>query len=136
DMVLAGNAATSLTRDRFITLASDKSEPYAPETGPTYFSYIERAYRATDEAACALWNEMPDAHIIVASDHGFHSTWMAINANLVLETLGLYDPADPASSPAVAYGAGGMAQVYINLAGRNPDGVVAEEDYEQLREQI
>ena len=136
DLVLAGSEATDSIQHRFLSLALEDSEQYDPETGPTYFSYIERAYRATDEAARALWNEMPDAHIIVASDHGFHSTWMAINANLVLETLGLYDPADPASSPAVAYGAGGMAQVYINLAGRNPDGVVAEEDYELLREQI
>lgn len=136
DLVLAGSEATDAIQHRFLSLALEGSEQYDAESGPTYYSYIEQTYQVTDDFVRALWDEMPDAHVMVTSDHGFHSTGMAINANLVLESIGLYDPADPASSQVVAYGAGGLLQVYIKVVGRNPDGVVAEEDYELLREQI
>jgi predicted AlkP superfamily pyrophosphatase or phosphodiesterase len=136
DLVLAGNEATDAIQHRFLSLALPGSEQYDPVTGPTYWSYIEQAYSGADSVARALWDEMPDAHIFVTSDHGFHNTGMAINANYVLQTLGLYDPANLAGSQAVAYWAGGTAQVYINLQGRNPGGVVAPEDYEPMRAQI
>ncbi len=136
DLVLAGSEATDAIQHRFLSLAIEGSDQYDAENGPTYYGYLEAAYRATDDFVRALWDEMPDAHVFVTSDHGFHSTGMAINANLVLESIGLYNPADPASSQVVAFGAGGLLQVYIKVVGRNPDGVVAEEDYELLREQI
>lgn len=136
DLVLAGSEATDAIQHRFLSLAIEGSYQYDAENGPTYYGYLEAAYRATDDFVRALWDEMPDAHVFVTSDHGFHSTGMAINANLVLESIGLYNPADPASSQVVAFGAGGLLQVYIKVVGRNPDGVVAEEDYELLREQI
>ncbi|MEL7672835.1 MAG: alkaline phosphatase family protein [Chloroflexota bacterium] len=135
-LVLAGSEATDAIQHRFLSLAIEGSDQYDAENGPTYYGYLEAAYRATDDFVRALWDEMPDAHVFVTSDHGFHSTGMAINANLVLESIGLYNPADPASSQVVAFGAGGLLQVYIKVVGRNPDGVVAEEDYELLREQI
>lgn len=136
DLVLAGSEATDAIQHRFLSLAIEGSDQYDAENGPAYYGYLEAAYRATDDFVRALWDEMPDAHVFVTSDHGFHSTGMAINANLVLESIGLYNPADPASSQVVAFGAGGLLQVYIKVVGRNPDGVVAEEDYELLREQI
>jgi len=136
DLVLAGSEATDAIQHRFLSLAIEGGDQYDAENGPTYYGYLEAAYRATDDFVRALWDEMPDAHVFVTSDHGFHSTGMAINANLVLESIGLYNPADPASSQVVAFGAGGLLQVYIKVVGRNPDGVVAEEDYELLREQI
>lgn len=136
DLVLAGSEATDAIQHRFLSLAIEGSEQYDAENGPAYYGYLETAYRVTDDFVRALWDAMPDAHVFVTSDHGFHSTGMAINANLVLESIGLYDPADPANSQVVAYGAGGLLQVYIKVIGRNPDGVVAEEDYELLREQI
>ena len=136
DLVLAGNEATDSILHRFLSRATPGTPVYEPENAARYQDYIRQAYEGADGVLKALWDEMPGANVIVTSDHGFQNTWMAINANYVLETLGLYDQADLAGSQAVAYWAGGTAQIYINLQGRNPDGVVAPEDYEAMRAQI
>lgn len=136
DLVLAGNEATDSIVHRFLSLATPGTAVYDPVNASKYADYILQAYTGADSVLRALWDEMPDANVIVTSDHGFQNTWMAINANYVLETLGLYNPADLSASQAVSYAAGGTAQVYINLQGRNPDGVVAPEAYETVRAQI
>lgn len=136
DLVLAGSEATDSIQHRLLALATPGTPVFDAANGAKYWDYIRQAYQGADSMLQALWDEMPEANVIVTSDHGFSNTWMAINANYLLETQGLYSPADLAGSQAVAYSAGGTSQIYINLQGRNPGGVVAPEEYDAVRQQI
>lgn len=69
-----------------------------------------------------------------------------MNAGKVLADAGLQTPEQPSNcraasgagavNKAKACWAGGTAQVYVNLAGRDPGGVVPAADYENVRNQI
>ena len=83
---------------------------------------------------------------IAASDHGFAPQWYAINAGKVLADAGLQTPEQTSNCRAAtgtgavnrakACWAGGTAQIYVNLAGRDPGGTVPAADYESVRNQI
>jgi 2',3'-cyclic-nucleotide 2'-phosphodiesterase (5'-nucleotidase family)/predicted AlkP superfamily phosphohydrolase/phosphomutase len=81
---------------------------------------------------------------IAASDHGFAAQWYAINAGKVLADAGLQGAEQSSNcrtgtsgiTKAKACWAGGTAQIYVNLAGRDPGGTVAAVDYEDVRNQI
>jgi predicted AlkP superfamily phosphohydrolase/phosphomutase len=71
----------------------------------------------------------------VLSDHGLAPVHTSIDANAVLKTAGLLrttddGKVDPAATQAAAFGSGAIAHLYVNLAGREPGGIVppAEKD--------
>lgn len=107
--------------------------------------YIRSAYHEAD-AKLALARSLlgGDPTTIAASDHGFGAQWYAINAQKVLADAGLMSTEQPANCRASTTGitkakacfAGGTAQIYINLAGRDPGGVVPAADYEAVRNQV
>ncbi|MEA2526904.1 MAG: 2,3-cyclic-nucleotide 2-phosphodiesterase / 3-nucleotidase / 5-nucleotidase, partial [Thermomicrobiales bacterium] len=96
--------------------------------------------------------------VFITSDHGFAPAYYAVNAGLVLQQAGIVDfeqtsncrvpvtepaatetpdPDAPPTGPKLKVcWAGGTAQVYVNLVDRDPTGVVPEEEYEALRDQI
>jgi 2',3'-cyclic-nucleotide 2'-phosphodiesterase (5'-nucleotidase family)/predicted AlkP superfamily phosphohydrolase/phosphomutase len=106
--------------------------------------YIASAYHEADAKlarARAMLGDNPTT--IAASDHGFGPQWYAINAGKVLSDAGLQSPEQPSNCRAAtstnlakACWAGGTAQIYVNLAGRDPGGVVPAADYEHVRNQI
>ena len=106
--------------------------------------YIASAYAEADAklaAARELLGGNPTT--IAGSDHGFGPQWYAINAGKVLSDAGLQSPEQPSNCRAAtttnlakACWAGGTAQVYVNLAGRDPGGTVPAADYEMVRNQI
>jgi len=106
--------------------------------------YIASAYHEADAKlgrARALMGGNPTT--IAASDHGFAPQWYAINAGKVLADAGLQSPEQPSNCRAAATTnrakacwAGGTAQIYVNLAGRDPGGTVPAADYENVRNQI
>jgi predicted AlkP superfamily phosphohydrolase/phosphomutase len=136
DLVLSGVQQTDSVQHRFLAWGTPDNELYDAENGPIYWDYIEQSYQQSDRMLGTLWAAMPDANVFATADHGFSVSGKVVNANYLLETLTLYNPADLANSQAVAYTSGAGANVYINLEGRNPDGVVASDDYETLRQQI
>jgi 2',3'-cyclic-nucleotide 2'-phosphodiesterase (5'-nucleotidase family) len=76
------------------------------------------------------------------SDHGFAPQWYAVNVSKALADLG-YGPeqasncrAAATTNLAKACWAGGTAQIYVNLAGRDPGGTVSAANYENVRNQI
>ena len=95
-------------------------------------NFIKRAYRGADVTLALVKSLMPDkSPIFVASDHGFASQFLAIDASKVLVDLGLLStPQTSNCRPAVgetigkakACWAGGTVQIYLNLAGRDPAG--------------
>jgi 2',3'-cyclic-nucleotide 2'-phosphodiesterase (5'-nucleotidase family)/predicted AlkP superfamily phosphohydrolase/phosphomutase len=106
--------------------------------------YIRSAYTEADSKlglARSLLGGNPTT--FAASDHGFAPQWYAVNAGKVLTDASLQTPEQPSNCRAAsgtnrakACWAGGTAQVYVNLAGRDPGGVVAATDYENVRNQI
>ena len=106
--------------------------------------YIQDAYADADATlaqARTLMGGNPTT--FVGSDHGFAPQWYAVNAGKILADAGITGaenlsncraPAAPVK--AKACWAGGTAQIYINLAGRDVGGVVASGDYNTVRNQI
>jgi arylsulfatase A-like enzyme len=114
---------------------------YDPLTAPRYEEYLRRAYAGADRLLGFILGLCPDDVIVaVSADHGFGAAWLSVNANLVLEQAGLLvfdaDGRPAPGSSAAAYWTGGTCNVYINLAGREPGGVVAAEQFEPVRQRI
>ena len=105
--------------------------------------YIRDAYHEADQTldrALDLMGGLDETTVFASSDHGFAPQWYAVNVSRALVNLGLQereqssncrkaanDPAPPANMPGdtlvkVCY-AGGTAQFYLNLAGRDPTGL-------------
>lgn len=107
--------------------------------------YIRSAYQEADAKLArtrALLGGNPTT--MAASDHGFAAQWYAINAGKVLADAGLQTVEQSGNcrvgssgvTKAKACFAGGTAQIYISLAGRDPGGVVPAADYETVHTQI
>jgi len=108
--------------------------------------YIRSAYVEADETL-ALGRELmgEQAAVFASSDHGFAPQWYAVNVSKILADLGL-GPEQASNCRAVAATlakechAGGTAQIYLDLAGRDPGGAnapqVSAANYETVRGQI
>ena len=118
---------------------------------------IRTAYGIADQTLALGQELLGDATSIVSSDHGFAPAYYAVNAGLLLQQAGITDveqtancrlpepeptegTPDPNAAPTgpklkVCW-TGGSAQIYVNLVDRDPTGVVTEEEYEPLRDQI
>jgi len=100
----------------------------------------------TDITLALVQSLMPaSALTFVGSDHGFAAQWLAVNAGKILYDAGLQTGEQISNgrvswegrfSKTVAAWAGGTCQVYINLVGRQPGGVVPPEEYEAVRDEI
>ena len=109
--------------------------------------YIRSAYHEAD-AKLGLARQLMGGNptTFAGSDHGFAPQWFAINAPKVLTDAGLQTPEQPSNCRAATGGgavnqakacwAGGTAQIYVNLAGRDPGGTVSAANYETVRNQI
>ena len=105
--------------------------------------YVRSAYHEADAKLALALTYMPNATVFAASDHGFAPQWYAVNAGKVLSDAGLQSPEQPSNCRAAATTnlakacwAGGTVQIYVNLAGRDPGGVVTAANYETVRNQI
>ena len=124
--------------------------------------YVRSAYEEAD-GTLALGRSLMggDATVFASSDHGFAPQWYAVNVSKILVDLGLQEreqsgncrkaandsPPPPLPTPPVPGDtlakechAGGTAQIYINLAGRDPASgntpQVPAANYETVRNQI
>jgi 2',3'-cyclic-nucleotide 2'-phosphodiesterase (5'-nucleotidase family) len=107
-------------------------------------AYLRLAYAAADRTL-ALGKALigPGNAVVATSDHGFASQWRAVNAPAILMNAGLQGTAQPvncgvadAVTKVKACWAGGTVNIYVNLSGRDPTGVVPGADYENVRNQI
>lgn len=106
--------------------------------------YLRRSYAGADaRLARARLRQGSDVTTIATSEGGIAPQWRAVNAVQLLVDLGLHDSdgvsncraGDPPAR-AKACWTGGTVQIYINVVGRDPDGVVSPGDYESVRDQI
>jgi 2',3'-cyclic-nucleotide 2'-phosphodiesterase (5'-nucleotidase family) len=158
DLLLLGNPVTDEFQHQFLALYTPTDmdgspNPYFDDVtndnipdGRTAIreGYVKAAYAEADETL-GLGRELmgDDTTVFASSDHGFAPQWYAVNAGKILADAGITGaenisncrtPAAPAR--AKACWAGGTAQIHINLAGRDPGGIVPATDYETVRNQI
>ena len=108
--------------------------------------YIRSAYAEADAKLALTKSYLKDATVMAASDHGFAAAYYAVNAPKVLADAGIQTPEQSANcraatgtgsvNKAKACWAGGTAQIYVNLAGRDPGGTVPAGQYEAVRNEI
>lgn len=132
---------------------------YDPELAAVWGGAILRAYKIMDEIVGEAMQAAAahDARLIVLSDHGFstwrrsinYNTWLAENGYLALDSgveVGernleilfdhgeFWENVDWSRTKAYALGLG---DIYVNLAGRERDGIVQPgEEYDSLRREI
>ncbi len=121
---------------------------YDPEVDPKYADLIENLYVGLDDmVGHTLENMDEDTTLIVMSDHGFASfrrsfdlnAWLKEKSYLVVKNPdiendpGMFVNVDWAHTQAYALGINGL---YINLRGREKDGIVAEGQQKALIDKI
>jgi 2',3'-cyclic-nucleotide 2'-phosphodiesterase (5'-nucleotidase family)/predicted AlkP superfamily phosphohydrolase/phosphomutase len=162
DVLLAGTDQTDEVSHQILGLLT----PTAPDGSPNPFfdriagsgprdnrlaqrtGYLEGAYRSADARLGVIRSLLgPGTDVLASSDHGFAPQWLAIDAALPLKQLGLQDVeqtsncrvpsgSDPTRFIAKQCEAGGTAQIYLNLKGRDPDGVLDPAQYQSTVDEI
>jgi len=103
-----------------------------------YTSKVRDFYKKIDGTISDLIEIVPeDTLIILLSDHGFCSVDKELIVNNYLEEIGMTKidngKLDVRQSKAVSYGYGDL---WLNVKGREPNGVIEKEDYEKERDKI
>lgn len=129
--------------------AMDSAHPlYTEELGAKYGKTIENLYREFDQVIGKVMEITDnDTAVVIMSDHGFTSFRRGVNLNTLLLKNGFIALIDPSIQGETeffenvdwdrtrAYNLG-INAVYINLFEREPNGVVLEEEYDDVCEEI
>ena len=129
---------TSLLKERL----ADKGTEVIPEPIVSSYKQMDRILADVQQRI----QDEPNTSIIVLSDHGFADFRRAVELNRVLEEFGYLALKDDVASDAgmfkridwaktQAY-ACGFSSIYLNLRGREGQGIVAPEKAEALRSDI
>jgi predicted AlkP superfamily phosphohydrolase/phosphomutase len=125
-------------------------EHHRYEPGNPFESVIPDYYEHVDRHIGTLLGAVPDdAAVFVVSDHGAQCMEGGVAINEWLIRSGYLVPKGPIPTPCrleavpidwsrtVAWGSGGYyGRLFLNVRGREPQGVVAPEDYEATRDRI
>jgi predicted AlkP superfamily pyrophosphatase or phosphodiesterase len=102
-----------------------------------YQTYLQLAYQAADAAVqrliAAIGTDRTgqlNRNLIVTSDHGFAPFHTAVDIEQLLKAKGLE------RDRVRAIPSGSAVNIYINLQGREPDGIVSRSEYVQIQQQI
>ncbi|MDH3255070.1 MAG: alkaline phosphatase family protein, partial [Acidobacteriota bacterium] len=121
---------------------------YDAETDPAYRQVVEGMYETFDQiAGYALDQIQPGTRLVVMSDHGFASwrrafhlnTWLIENGYMTLRDPGrregtsIYSNVDWSRTRAYGLGLNGL---YINLAGREKNGIVPATERSALMKEL
>jgi predicted AlkP superfamily pyrophosphatase or phosphodiesterase len=112
-----------------------------------YAEYLERSYQIADRNLKEIIEAagLQKTNIIAVSDHGMAALHTQGFPNRILRTAELLTVTttntgtvvvDGATSKTNAVTVGGAANIYINLKGREPTGIVPLEEYETLQDEI
>ena len=133
----------------------DPSHPmYDRALAAKFGDSIERVYRRCDDFVGEVVARVgPDTPIVIVSDHGFHSFRQSVNLNTWLIQEGFMALQGEASGDKKSPDGGGtfwehvdwsrtrayamgLGQVYINLKGREAQGIVALEDSKSVQDHL
>ena len=129
DLLLAYLSITDHVQHRFL-VRDPRQNDYALEGGRRrvrYARYVEESYRKVD-AVLKTWMEAapPGTNFVVVSDHGFVPAHSTVLLNNYLELQG-FKVAPSSEAEVRALVDGGSANIYVNVRGRQKDGVVPPE---------
>ncbi|MCF8057092.1 MAG: alkaline phosphatase family protein [Desulfocapsa sp.] len=123
-----------------------KSSHYDPDKANYWMDYLRRSYQQIDQGIGKILEDvdLEETLIVVVSDHGFSTLESSPYLKKFLHDVGLiaYDidkngtmnidwsktkcfPLEPCH-----------AHIFVNLKGRDPQGIVEPEDYEKVQEEI
>jgi len=112
-----------------------------------YENELLETYKRFDAETGRVMRAAPDATLLVISDHGFAAFDRAVNLNTWLYREGFLALDDPSNlgqgemfahvdwSRTLAYGLG-LNSLYVNVAGRERNGIVQESERQQIADEI
>lgn len=117
---------------------------YDPEKSSDYEAWMLAAHKIADDMVGIFLDEIgDDATYVIVSDHGLIPHIKSISINNLLAQAGLisWHPGPDHKpivdwSKTVGYKPTDAAHIWINLEGRDPEGIVKETDYEVVQERI
>ena len=125
--------------DRINHFLWQKMEDKDSELEPAFFNF----YREIDRHVGALLKKLPDnVPLLVFSDHGFCSIKQEVQLSRYLIETGWTVPADNPQHPLCIDPARSRAyclipgRIFVNLAGREPEGIVPLEAYQEVRDAL
>jgi predicted AlkP superfamily phosphohydrolase/phosphomutase len=146
DLLISVFTQTDRVAHMFYRLLDPSHPRYDPVLAARFGDAVLRVYERMDAIVGEVQGRLgPDTELLVVSDHGFHSYRMGLNVNTWLRDHGyltqgtvpagredddFFPGVDWSRTRAYALGTG---QIYVNLRGREGQGVVAPgAEYEQL----
>lgn len=124
-------------------LLTDPRQPgYSEERSKEYLRYIRWSYHLADNMLGKVLPRLgAKDRIFLISDHGMEPVHSKLSPNEELEKAGLLvlgknGKVDEKKSKAFAVASGSIAHVYINLRGREKNGIVRKDEYEAVRRDI
>lgn len=106
-----------------------------PELRARLAENVARGWRSVDANLKALVAAAGRrTNVVVMADHGMYPVHTVVFLNRLLEAEGFRVRGPEAEVSVISFGGG--AHVYVNLAGRQPDGVVAAGDYPKVVERL
>ena len=124
-------------------LQDPRQAGYTPEKAERYAGYYRRAAQAADLALGKTLEsvDLKRTAVFLVADHGMAPAHTNVNVNTILERAGLlvldkknYVVVNKTKAFAVASGA--AVNVYINLRGREVEGIVPEAEYSALQDRV
>jgi predicted AlkP superfamily phosphohydrolase/phosphomutase len=127
----------------------DRSHPHHDPESPFRWAIRDYYSMIDDQIGSVLELAGDDTAVMIVSDHGAKTAvgFVCVNDWLIREGLLAVESAPSEATPfskvgvdwskTVAWGEGGYyARIFMNVRGREPEGIVAPEDYEKVRDEL
>jgi predicted AlkP superfamily phosphohydrolase/phosphomutase len=152
DLMLIGQSSFGEIVRQFL-LVDERQPGYSPERAAEYAGCREQGAQMADARLGQLLaaTDLKDTTILVVSDHGLAPVHTVVHLNTILEQAGFLSfrespgfPVDATNSQALALvtpleaslASGGSAHIYVNLKGRERPGIVPQEEYPALLDEL
>ncbi len=140
DLLMAYTPIVDNVCHEFLGLIDPNMPYYDPEKASKYWNYIVEAYKWADEIVKAILDnvDLDETVVIVVSDHGQWPVKKLVYINSILEQAGLIKVDSEGNilwNETKAYYVG-YNQIFVNLKGREEDGVVPPEEYNDVVKKI
>jgi predicted AlkP superfamily phosphohydrolase/phosphomutase len=124
-------------------LQDPRQAGYSPERANDYAGYLLQAAQVSDLALGTMLRQvdLKDTTVLMVADHGMAPCHTTVYVNTLLQQAGLLtlDKRDYVvvnRSRAFAVASGGATHIYINLKGREQDGIVSVGEYLAVQKRI
>jgi predicted AlkP superfamily pyrophosphatase or phosphodiesterase len=124
-------------------LTDPRQANFSPALSEQYNRYINRAVEIADRALETILEpiDLGKTSVFLTADHGIAPVHTNVYVNTLLERAGLLkldrrNYVDVKRSKALAVTSGGSVNIYINLQGRDKDGILPPKEYPEIQAQI